>query len=63
MNEKFRSFDDLPMILDVRMVAEILHLSMTGAHTLFNREEFPSFRVGARKLITKDSFLKWIEAH
>lgn len=43
-------------------VAQLLGISRSAAYDLMHREDFPSFAIGRRLLITKDNLLAWLES-
>ncbi|MFQ7105710.1 MAG: helix-turn-helix domain-containing protein [Neglectibacter timonensis] len=58
----YRCKTDLPLILDARIVAEILGISRAATYHLFEQEEFPAIRMGIRrKLVSRDAFFEWLE--
>ena len=57
----YKAYDDLPLMLSVPEVAEVLGISWAGAYELARSREFPSMKVGSRIIIPKDKFLLWIE--
>ena len=59
-NQKYRSFDDLPLMLTVTNVAEVLGISRTGAYELVRRGDFPTLNIGKRIVIPKEEFIRWI---
>ena len=56
----YRCKTDLPLILDARIVAEILGISRAATYHLFEQEEFPAIRI-RRKLVSRDAFFEWLE--
>ena len=62
-NPSYKSYDDLPLMLSVTDVAAVLGISRTGAYELVRREDFPSLSIGARIIIPKVQFIRWIEEH
>lgn len=59
--EKFRSYDDLPLTLTVPEVGEVLGLSRAKAYDLARSEGFPSMRIGTRILVPRDKLIRWID--
>ena len=59
-NQKYKSFDDLPLMLTVIDVAEVLGISRTGAYELVRQEGFPTLSIGKRIVIPKEEFVRWI---
>ena len=62
-NRDYRSYDDLPLMLTVMDVAAVLGISRTGAYELVRQEGFPTLSVGARIIVPKEQFIRWIDAH
>ena len=58
---KYRSFDDLPLMLSAPEVAEVLGISRAGAYDLVRSAGFPHMKLGNRILVPKDKFIKWID--
>ena len=59
---KYRSYDELPLMLTVPEVAEVLGISRAGAYELVKGEYFPALKIGSRIIVPKDKFLLWIES-
>ena len=57
----YKTYDDLPLMLSVPDVAQVLGISRAGAYELAHSREFPSMKVGSRIIIPKDKFLLWVE--
>lgn len=55
------NFEDLPLILNAKIVKEILGISKASVYNLFRSEDFPSFCIGKRMLIAKDAFILWLQ--
>lgn len=58
---KYKSFDELPLMLNAEMVADVLGISRAGAYELMNEESFPAKRIGKRIIVPKDAFQKWLD--
>lgn len=58
---KYKSYDDLPLMLSAPEVAEVLGISRAGAYDLVRSAGFPHMKLGNRILIPKDKFIKWID--
>ena len=56
-------FENLPDVLDVSQLAEVLHLSRAGTYNLLNQPDFPTLRIGGRKLVMKPDLIEWIRQH
>ena len=59
--EKFRSYDELPLTLTVPEVGEVLAISRAKAYDLARSEGFPSMRIGTRILVPRDRLIRWID--
>lgn len=55
-----KSYDDLPLFLNVPMVAGVLGVSPSSAYELMHEKDFPSLRIGNRLVVPKESFQKWV---
>ena len=58
---KFTSYDELPVMLNINEVANVLGIGLTKAYELSRRKDFPAFNIGTRKLVPREKFLAWIE--
>ena len=58
---KYRSYDDLPLMLSAPEVAEVLGISRAVAYDLVRSAGFPHMKLGNRILVPKDKFIKWID--
>ena len=58
---KYKSYDDLPLMLSVPEVAEVLGISRAGAYELARSKGFPSLKIGSRIVIPKDKLIEWID--
>ena len=63
VQSKFKSYDELPLFLNAKTVAEVLGISMAGAYELLHQEDFPVLRIGSRLVVPKEKFLAWVEEH
>ena len=57
VRSKFKSYDELPLFLNAKIVAEILGISVAGAYELLHQEDFPVLRIGSRLVVPKEKFL------
>ena len=56
-------FANLPDVLNAKQLAEALHLSKAGAYNLLNTDDFPTLKIGGRKLVMKQELLLWLKKH
>ena len=59
----YKSYEELPLFLNSRMVADILGISVSGAYELMYRKDFPVLTVGSCMVVSKDRFRNWVEEH
>lgn len=58
---EFKSYDQLPLFLNAKTVAQVLGISMAGTYELLHREDFPVVKIGSRLVVPKEKFLAWVE--
>ena len=64
MNEaKYKTYDDLPLMLSVPDLVDVLGISRAGAYELVKSEGFPSLHIGNRVLVPKEELVAWIKAN
>ena len=56
-----RSYDDLPLFLNVNLVAQVLGVSISTAYEVMHEPGFPVLRVGNRMVVPKEKFIQWAE--
>lgn len=59
---KYKSYDELPLMLSIPEVATVLGISRAGAYELARNRGVPSLSIGSRILVPKDKLIAWIEA-
>lgn len=57
----YASFEELPVMMMVPDMADILGIGLTKAYELSRQKGFPSLRLGSRILIPRDQFIAWVE--
>ena len=57
----YKSFDELPLVLNAQAVAQVLGIAPSSAYELMHEKDFPTFRAGNRLLVEKEQFRKWIQ--
>ena len=58
---KYKSYEELPLMLSVSEVAAVLGISQAGAYELVRTDGFPSLKVGSRIVVPKEKFIEWID--
>ena len=61
LKSQYKSFDELPLSLNMTEVAGVLGISASSAYELARMDGFPSFRIGNRILVTRDAFKEWLD--
>ena len=56
-------FADLPDVITAEQLASALQISKSGAYALLNRSDFPTLRIGGRKMVMKKDLLEWLNSH
>ena len=57
----YQSYDDLPLFLNVNLVAQVLGVSISTAYEVMHEPGFPVLRVGSRMVVPKEKFVQWAE--
>ena len=57
----YRSFEELPLFLNAKLVGEILGISPASSYELLHESGFPTLKVGNRLVVPKEKFLAWVE--
>lgn len=60
MNERLKSYDDLPLVLDVADIQRIMGISRKSAYELVHAPGFPAFRSGRLIKVSKKAFFDWM---
>ena len=56
-------FETMPDVMDAKQIAQALQLSKAGAYNLLNSPDFPTWRIGGRKLVMKSELILWLKSH
>ena len=57
---KFKSYDDLPLMLSVPDLTDVLGISRASAYELVKSKGFPALHSGNRIVIPKEELIVWI---
>ncbi len=57
----YKSYDELPLMLNAEMVKNVLGISISSAYELMHEKDFPSIKIGNRIIVPKDKFRDWID--
>ena len=58
---QYQSYDELPLFLNAKMVADALGVSPSSGYELMREEGFPAFKIGSRVVVPKEKFIAWVE--
>ena len=58
----YTSYDELPLLLNVKQLADLLGVSDSSVYELIQEDGFPSLRIGKRIVIPKEELREWISA-
>ena len=56
----YKDYDELPVFLNARMVADLLGVSQSTAYELMHEKNFPTLQVGNRLVVPRDKFIDWM---
>ncbi len=59
----FKSYEELPLFLNAKTVAEVLGVSPATSYELLHESGFPSLKIGNRIVVPKEQFIQWVEKH
>ena len=57
----YKNYDELPLILNAKILAEVLGIAPSSAYELMHEKDFPVLKVGNRLLVEKEKFKEWIQ--
>ena len=60
VNLVYKTYDELPLFIDVKTVSSVLGISRSGAYELMHEKSFPTLKIGARMVVPKEKFIKWV---
>ena len=58
---KFHSYEELPLMLTVADVADVLGIGLAHAYEVVRRQDFPTITLGSLIIVPRDKFIRWIE--
>jgi len=59
----YTNYDELPLLLNVKQLADLLGVADSSVYELIQEDDFPSLRIGKRIVVPKEELRKWISAH
>lgn len=61
MEHIYKSFEELPAMVNADQLSNALGISRAGAYQLMHAENFPTVRIGRRMLVPKEHLCAWVE--
>ena len=58
---RYKSFEELPLMLTVQDVADVLGIGLAHAYEGAHRKDFPTITLGSRIIVPRDKFMEWID--
>lgn len=55
-------FETMPDVMDAKQLSKALQISKAGAYNLLNDPDFPTLRIGGRKLVMKNELVEWLKS-
>ena len=60
---EYKSYDELPLFLNAKLVAQVLGVSPSSGYELMHEPDFPVLKVGSRIVVPKEQFIRWVQEH
>lgn len=57
---EYRSLDELPELMTVYDIADVLHISVASAYTVTDMDDFPVFLLNSQRRIQRERFIQWL---
>ena len=57
----YKNYDELPLFLNVELIAKTLGIAPSSAYELMREKDFPALHVGKRIVVPKEQFRLWVE--
>ena len=57
----YKTYDDLPMFLNVATVSKLLGISQSLGYELMHEKDFPAIKIGSRIVVPRDKLVAWLE--
>ena len=57
----YKSYDELPLLLNAETTAKLLGISISGMYELMHEKGFPVLKIGSRLVVPRDKLLAWVE--
>ena len=57
----YKSYDELPLFLNAKQVAQVLGISPSSGYELLHQQDFPTLKIGNRIVVPKEEFIQWVK--
>lgn len=61
MNSVYKSYEELPLFLNAKLVAQVLGISPSSGYELLHQQGFPTLKIGNRIVVPKEEFIQWVK--
>ena len=58
---KYTSFEELPLMLSVQDVSDVLGIGLAHTYEVVHQQGFPTITLGNRIIVPRDKFIQWID--
>ena len=63
INSQYKSYDDLPLFLNAKTVADVLGIATSSAYELMHAKVFPTVKIRSRMVVPKEKFIEWVNSY
>lgn len=60
-NNRYCSYEQIPLFLDANDIVKVLGLSRSNVYEMMRIESFPALVIGGRKMVRKEKLFAWLE--
>lgn len=57
----YKSYEELPLFLNAKMVAQVRGIAPSSAYELMHESNFPVLKIGSRMVVPREKFIEWVE--
>ena len=57
----YKSYDELPLFLNAKLVAQVLGISPSSGYELLHQQDFLTLKIGNRLVVPEERFIQWVE--
>ena len=56
----YKSYEELPLFLNAKMVAQVLGIAPSSAYELIHESDFPVLKISSRMVVPREKFIQWV---